>query len=131
MENWVYPPKKGKLPYKKQAVTYELEYGTDTLEMHEDAFPKDASVLIVDDLLATGGTARAVVDLVEKMGGKIAGLGLSCGQTTCPAGFSDNEALADRSSVCGHAHPINGHTVQLAGFAQSPQIAQAKQSSCA
>ena len=66
--------KKGKLPFKTHAVTYDLEYGKDTLEIHQDAFPKGASVLIVDDLLATGGTSRAVIELVEKMGGKVAGL---------------------------------------------------------
>lgn len=67
--------KKGKLPYKTHAVTYDLEYGTDSLEIHQDAFQKGARVLIIDDLLATGGTCRAVIDLVEKMGGEIVGLG--------------------------------------------------------
>lgn len=66
--------KRGKLPYKTHSVTYQLEYGTDTLEIHQDAFPKGANVLIVDDLLATGGTIHAVIDLVEKMGGNIVGL---------------------------------------------------------
>ena len=66
--------KKGKLPYKTYSITYDLEYGKDTLEIHQDAFEKGAHVLIVDDLLATGGTSRAVIDLVEKMGGKIEGL---------------------------------------------------------
>ena len=66
--------KKGKLPFKTHSVTYELEYGKDTLEIHQDAFKKGANVLIVDDLLATGGTCKAVVELVEKMGGKIVGL---------------------------------------------------------
>ena len=66
--------KKGKLPFKTFAVTYELEYGKDTLEIHQDAFKKGDNILIVDDLLATGGTSRAVIDLVEKMGGKIVGL---------------------------------------------------------
>jgi adenine phosphoribosyltransferase len=66
--------KKGKLPYKTYSVTYELEYGKDTLEIHQDAFKKGDNVLIVDDLLATGGTSRAVINLVEKMGGKITGL---------------------------------------------------------
>ena len=66
--------KKGKLPYKTNSITYDLEYGKDTLEIHQDAFPKGANVLIVDDLLATGGTSRAVIDLIEKMGGKVAGL---------------------------------------------------------
>jgi adenine phosphoribosyltransferase len=66
--------KKGKLPYKTHSITYDLEYGKDTLEIHQDAFKKGDNILIVDDLLATGGTTRAVADLVEKMGGKIAGL---------------------------------------------------------
>lgn len=63
--------KKGKLPYKTMSVTYDLEYGTDTLEMHEDAVKKGDRVLIVDDLLATGGTAAAVCDLVAKTGCEI------------------------------------------------------------
>ncbi|MCX5677493.1 MAG: adenine phosphoribosyltransferase [Candidatus Omnitrophica bacterium] len=63
--------KKGKLPHKTHSVTYDLEYGKDTIEIHQDAFEKGARVLIIDDLLATGGTCRAVIDLVEKMGGKI------------------------------------------------------------
>ena len=66
--------KKGKLPYKTHSVTYDLEYGKDILEIHQDAFEKGARVLIVDDLLATGGTSRAVIDLVEKMGGRIEAL---------------------------------------------------------
>jgi len=65
--------KKGKLPYETNSVTYDLEYGTDTLEIHKDAFRKGNKVLIVDDLLATGGTSKAVVDLVEGMGGKVVG----------------------------------------------------------
>lgn len=63
-----------KLPSDTVSVSYELEYGTDSLEMHKDAVGEGHNVLIVDDLLATGGTARAVVDLVEGVGGKIAGL---------------------------------------------------------
>ncbi len=66
--------KRGKLPHKTNSVTYELEYGVDTLEMHDDALVKGENVLIADDLLATGGTARATCDLVEKSGGKVAGL---------------------------------------------------------
>ncbi len=66
--------KKGKLPHKTHRVTYELEYGQDTLEIHRDAFKKGARILIVDDLLATGGTTGAVIDLIEKMGGRIAGI---------------------------------------------------------
>ena len=54
-------------------MTYDLEYGSDTLEVHTDAIFKGARVLIVDDLLATGGTARAVTQLVEGLGGTVAG----------------------------------------------------------
>ena len=63
--------KKGKLPYKTVSTTYALEYGEDTLQMHEDAVKKGEKVLIVDDVLATGGTAKAVCSLVEKLGGKV------------------------------------------------------------
>jgi len=56
------------------AVTYDLEYGSDTLEVHRDAIASSARVLIVDDLLATGGTAAAAARLVEQLGGKVAGL---------------------------------------------------------
>lgn len=63
--------KKGKLPYKTHEVTYDLEYGTDTLQMHQDAIVPGEKVLIVDDLLATGGTIGAVTDLVKKLDGDI------------------------------------------------------------
>lgn len=63
-----------KLPAEKVSISYDLEYGQDTLEIHKDAVGEGHNVLIVDDLLATGGTAKAVVDLVEGLGGKIAGL---------------------------------------------------------
>ncbi|HSL20682.1 MAG TPA: adenine phosphoribosyltransferase [Vicinamibacterales bacterium] len=66
--------KLGKLPSKAIRATYDLEYGTDSLEMHEDAVVADQNVLIVDDLLATGGTARATVDLVRKLGGRVHGV---------------------------------------------------------
>ncbi|HWE92881.1 MAG: apt [Phycisphaerales bacterium] len=66
--------KPGKLPHKKIAMTYDLEYGTDTLEMHADAIVKGQRVLVVDDLLATGGTMKACCDLVEKLGGTVAGI---------------------------------------------------------
>jgi adenine phosphoribosyltransferase len=62
-----------KLPAKTTSVTYRLEYGTDTLEIHEDAIKPGQSVLISDDLLATGGTAAATVELVRKLGGKVVG----------------------------------------------------------
>lgn len=66
--------KKGKLPAKTVSASYELEYGSDTLEMHEDAIKKDQRVLIVDDLLATGGTISAVIEMCEKVGAVIVGL---------------------------------------------------------
>jgi adenine phosphoribosyltransferase len=66
--------KKGKLPYETSKVTYELEYGTDTLEIHKDAVKKGDRILVVDDLLATGGTVKAVAGLVEDMGGVVAGI---------------------------------------------------------
>ena len=65
--------KEGKLPSKKIAQDYELEYGKATLEIHEDALSAGDKVLIVDDLLATGGTAEAGIALVEKLGGEILG----------------------------------------------------------
>jgi len=65
--------KPGKLPAKKVRVEYALEYGTDALEMHEGSFAEGARVLIVDDLVATGGTAKATAELVEKVGGQVAG----------------------------------------------------------
>lgn len=66
--------KKGKLPYKTKSVSYQLEYGMDTLEIHEDALKAGARVLVVDDLLATGGTMMAVVDLIKAQGAKIVGV---------------------------------------------------------
>lgn len=65
--------KPGKLPAATVGVTYELEYGSDRLEMHVDSFAPGARVLVVDDVLATGGTARATCDLVESAGGRLAG----------------------------------------------------------
>ncbi len=67
--------KPGKLPYKTLSETYELEYGTDSIEMHVDGIEKGDKVLIFDDLLATGGTAKAACNLVEKAGGEVAGVG--------------------------------------------------------
>ena len=66
--------KVGKLPSRTIRVSYDLEYGSDSLEMHSDAVEPGQKVLIVDDLLATGGTARATVDLVKKLGGDVAGV---------------------------------------------------------
>ena len=66
--------KAGKLPWEIEHEEYELEYGTDLLEIHRDAVAPGERVLIVDDVLATGGTAAAVVRLVERLGGEVVGL---------------------------------------------------------
>ena len=66
--------KKGKLPYKTESMSYDLEYGSDTLEIHKESFSDKARVLIVDDLLATGGTIKAVTDLVLRQGVNIVAL---------------------------------------------------------
>jgi len=86
--------KPGKLPWRTVKVEYELEYGTDTLEVHEDAFGEGARVLIVDDLLATGGTANAACDLVGKLGGAMMGV--------CVA--VELAALGGREKL--HPHPV-------------------------
>jgi adenine phosphoribosyltransferase len=66
--------KPGKLPWTTEKVEYELEYGTDSLEIHKDAIQPGMKVLIADDLLATGGTAEACIDLVERLGGEVLGM---------------------------------------------------------
>jgi adenine phosphoribosyltransferase len=66
--------KPGKLPHKRISQSYALEYGTDTLEMHADAIVKGQRVLVVDDLLATGGTMKACCDMVKTLGGELAGI---------------------------------------------------------
>ena len=65
--------KKGKLPRKVHSASYDLEYGTDSIEAHADAFPQNAKVLLVDDVLATGGTAAAAISLIETLGGNLVG----------------------------------------------------------
>jgi adenine phosphoribosyltransferase len=65
--------KPGKLPHKRVSMTYDLEYGKDTLEMHADAIVKGQRVLVVDDVLATGGTMKACIDLVKQLGGEVVG----------------------------------------------------------
>lgn len=65
--------KPGKLPYKTCQTSYDLEYGSSTLEMHIDAVKKGDSLLVVDDLVATGGTAKATAEMIETSGGKVAG----------------------------------------------------------
>ena len=83
--------KRGKLPYKVHSTTYDLEYGTDTLEIHQDAIDKGQRVVIADDLLATGGTVRAVVDLVRRMGGDV----LECTFLTELTFLSGRQKLSD------------------------------------
>jgi len=63
--------KPGKLPSETESISYELEYGEDTIEIHKDSISKGEKILVVDDLIATGGTAKAVCDVVEKLGGEI------------------------------------------------------------
>ncbi len=66
--------KEGKLPWQTESITYDLEYGTDTLQVHNDAVKNGGKVLMVDDLLATGGTMAAACKLIEKIGGTVAGI---------------------------------------------------------
>ncbi len=66
--------KKGKLPFETESISYDLEYGTDTLEVHRDAVENQAKVLMVDDLLATGGTMASACKLIEKIGGQVTGI---------------------------------------------------------
>jgi len=67
--------KKGKLPSKCVDLTYKKEYECDTIEIHKDAIEKGQNILLIDDLLATGGTAKANIELIEKLGGNVVGLG--------------------------------------------------------
>src|SRR5205823_14189728 len=84
--------KPGKLPHKRISMTYDLEYGKDTLEMHADAIVKGQRVLIVDDVLATGGTMKACCELVEHLGGHIAGVAV----------LTELLALGGRAKVAPH-----------------------------
>lgn len=87
--------KAGKLPWKVEHEEYELEYGTDRLEIHRDAVAAGERVLIIDDVLATGGTAAATVRLVERLGAEVAGLGF-----LIELGFLDGRSkLPDREIV--------------------------------
>ena len=67
--------KSGKLPFDTHAASYELEYGTNTIEIHTDAVGSGGRVVVIDDLLATGGTVRATTELIERCGGSVAGIG--------------------------------------------------------
>jgi adenine phosphoribosyltransferase len=84
--------KPGKLPWRTMREAYALEYGENVLEMHEDAFRPGERVLVVDDVLATGGTASAAVRLVEGLGGVVAGLGF----------VLELEALGGRTQLADH-----------------------------
>jgi len=87
--------KPGKLPYKVERVSYELEYGTDTIEMHIDAIDKGQRVVLIDDLLATGGTAAGASSLIEKVGGNLVGVGF-----VVELGFLDGrKKLAKHSNI--------------------------------
>jgi adenine phosphoribosyltransferase len=88
--------KPGKLPFKNRCVTYDLEYGTDTLCMHEDAIAPGEKVLVIDDLLATGGTVEGMLKLVAEAGGEIVGCGF-----VIQLGFLDGPA---RMKNAGQEH---------------------------
>ena len=121
--------KKGKLPHATISAAYALEYGEAVLEVHADAIRPGQRVLIVDDLLATGGTARATVDLVERLGGEIVGIAflielsdlagsrLSASARTSPSSTSDrrrerlDRAVASRG-VAGSAAPWRSGTIE-------------------
>jgi adenine phosphoribosyltransferase len=76
--------KPGKLPYRTVSEKYELEYGTDTLEMHVDAVSKGDRIVVVDDLIATGGSLLAACKLVERLGGEVVGISTVIGLTFLP-----------------------------------------------
>ncbi|NQT15444.1 MAG: adenine phosphoribosyltransferase [Planctomycetes bacterium] len=87
--------KPGKLPFETRSCTYDLEYGTDTLEIHTDAIAPGANVLLVDDLLATGGTVEACCRLVEDAGGKV----VACAFLIELVGLGGAEKIAPREHV--------------------------------
>ena len=84
--------KKGKLPWKTRGVDYSLEYGSNSIEIHQDAIAPGETVLLADDLLATGGTAAAALHLIEQSGGKIVGSTF----------FIELSFLNGREKLCGH-----------------------------
>lgn len=87
--------KKGKLPYKCVDLTYKKEYESDTIQIHEDAIAKGQKVLLIDDLLATGGTIKANIDLIEQLGGKVVGAGF-----VIELGYLDGrKILGDKTDV--------------------------------
>lgn len=91
--------KKGKLPCETVELDYELEYGTATIEMHKDSIKKGQKVLIVDDLIATGGTTEAMIHLIEELGGEVVGIVVLIEL----AGLNGREKIADyrlESAIC-------------------------------
>ncbi len=84
--------KPGKLPCETESMEYALEYGTDKLEIHKDAIKKGMRVAVVDDLLATGGTAKAVCNLIEKMGGEVVAVRFAI----------ELSELEGRDTLCGY-----------------------------
>ena len=93
--------KAGKLPAASHAASYDLEYGAATLELHQDAFSPGDRVLIVDDVLATGGTAAATVDLVRRAGGTVVGFAVLLELTF----------LAGRQRLTGGSQPVTLHAL--------------------
>jgi adenine phosphoribosyltransferase len=92
--------KKGKLPFKCVDLTYKKEYECDTIEVHEDAIAKGQKVLLIDDLLATGGTIKANIDLVEKLGGEVVGIGF-----LIELGYLDGrKAIGDKYEIFSIIH---------------------------
>jgi adenine phosphoribosyltransferase len=92
--------KKGKLPSKCVDLTYKKEYECDTIEVHEDAIEKGQKVLLIDDLLATGGTIKANIDLVEKLGGEVVGIGF-----LIELGYLDGrKAIGDKYAIFSIIH---------------------------
>lgn len=91
--------KSGKLPYETLEISYQLEYGEATLAIHKDAIHADENVLIVDDLLATGGTAAAAASLVEQLGGIVAGIDF-----LIELDFLNGRAALPEYDVCSHIH---------------------------
>jgi adenine phosphoribosyltransferase len=95
--------KKGKLPFKCVDLTYKKEYECDTIEIHEDAIEQGQKVLLIDDLLATGGTIKANIDLVEKLGGEVVGIGF-----LIELGYLDGrKAIGDKYDVFSIIHYSN------------------------
>jgi adenine phosphoribosyltransferase len=90
--------KAGKLPYERISRSYDLEYGSATLETHVDAVAKGERVVIVDDLLATGGTARATVELMQELGAEIVEVGF-----LVELGFLQGRAVLDAMGVAAFA----------------------------